>query len=344
MSVPLDRLFAADAGQRRVPVVAGEHLVGALPGLHHPDRLADPLRQQVEGDDVVADHRLGHRTDGVAESCGELVGGHPDAVVVGVEALGDDVGVDELVALPAADRLEADRVGGQAGLSLLGEQADDEAGVQAAGEQHADRDVGHQPPADGDPQRLLDRVLPVARGPGGVLGTALVAGLPVPVLAGGAVGLDHPHGGRGQLADAAQDRPRRGDDGVPGEVVVQRDGVDGGVDVPRLHERREGGGEPQPAGRLGEVQRLDAQPVAGEHHAPGVPLGDDEREHPVQVRDDVGAPVVVALEDHLGVAGGEEAVAVALELGAQLLVVVDAAVEDRGQAELVVDHRLAAGR
>jgi hypothetical protein len=64
----------------------------------------------------------------------------------------------------------------------------------------------------------------------------------------------------------------------------------------------------------------------------------------VQVLDDRGAPVVVALEDHLGVGGGEEAVAVALELGAQLLVVVDAAVEDRGQAELVVHHRLAAGR
>jgi hypothetical protein len=231
-----------------------------------------------------------------------------------------------------------------AGLPLLGEQADDQAGVQPAGEQHADRDVGHEAPADGDPQRLLDRVLPVAGRPGGVLGTPLVAGLPVPVLVGGAVGLDDPHGGRGQLADAVEDGPRRGDDGVPGEVVVQRDRVDGGVDLPGLHQRGQRRGEPQPARRLGQVQRLDAQPIAGEHHAAGVALGDDEREHAVQVRDDVGAPVVVALEDHLGVAGREEAVAVALELGAQLLVVVDAAVEDRGQAELVVDHRLAARR
>src|SRR3712207_9426117 len=36
----------------------------------------------------------------------------------------------------------------------------------------------------------------------------------------------------------------------------------------------------------------------------------------------------------------EEPVAVALELGPEFLVVVDAAVEDRGQAELVVHHRL----
>ncbi len=78
-----------EPGQRRVPVVAGEHLVGALPGLHHADRLADPLAEQVEGDDVVADHRLGHRADRVPERAGQLVGADPDPVVVGAEPLGD---------------------------------------------------------------------------------------------------------------------------------------------------------------------------------------------------------------------------------------------------------------
>jgi hypothetical protein len=38
------------------------------------------------------------------------------------------------------------------------------------------------------------------------------------------------------------------------------------------------------------------------------------------------------LEDHLGVAVGEEAVALLLKLGAQLGVVVNAAVEDQGEA------------
>src|ERR687884_603950 len=51
-----------------------------------------------------------------------------------------------------------------------------------------------------------------------------------------------------------------------------------------------------------------SQPVAGQHHPAGVPLVDDHDEHAVQVVDEVGAPEVVALEQHLGVAGGEEPV------------------------------------
>jgi hypothetical protein len=74
----------------------------------------------------VAHHGFGHGADGVPQRAGELVGGDPDAVVVGGEAVGDHVGVDELVALPPGDGLEADRVGGQPGLPLLREEADDQ--------------------------------------------------------------------------------------------------------------------------------------------------------------------------------------------------------------------------
>src|SRR3954447_6382943 len=96
----------------------------------------------------------------MAGGAGQLVGADPDAVVVGAEVVGDHVGVGELVALLTADRLEADREGRQPGLALLREHAHDQAGVQAPGEQHADRDVGDQTPPDGRPQRVLDRVLP----------------------------------------------------------------------------------------------------------------------------------------------------------------------------------------
>src|SRR3712207_7667877 len=44
-------------------VVAAEHLVGALAGLHHLDVPRHVLRQQEERDAVVADHRLAHRGD-----------------------------------------------------------------------------------------------------------------------------------------------------------------------------------------------------------------------------------------------------------------------------------------
>ena len=75
--VAAHRVAALDPGQRRVPVVAGEDLVGALPRLHDRDRLAHPLAEQVEGDDVVADHGLGHRADRVPERAGQLVAARP---------------------------------------------------------------------------------------------------------------------------------------------------------------------------------------------------------------------------------------------------------------------------
>ena len=78
------------------------------------------------------------------------VGVDADLVVVGAEALGDDVGVLELVALDAADRFEADGEGRQPVLAGLGEQADDQAGVDAARQQAPDGHVGHQPALDGD--------------------------------------------------------------------------------------------------------------------------------------------------------------------------------------------------
>lgn len=53
-------------------------------------------------------------------------------------------------------------------------------------------------------------------------------------------------------------------------------------------------------------------------------------------------PVVVGLQQHLGVAVREEAVALAGQLCAQCLVVVDAAVPADGQAQFGIGHRLGA--
>src|SRR5262249_55661828 len=56
------------------------------------------------------------------------------------------------------------------------------------------------------------------------------------------------------------------------------------------------------------------------------------------------APGVVRLEDHLGVAFGEEAVALLLKCAAQAAEIVDAAVEHDREAERRIEHRLLAGR
>jgi hypothetical protein len=161
-------------------------------------------------------------------------------------------------------------------------------------------------------------------------------------LAPATIGLDDDHGGGRDAPHAVEDGAFLGDDGMEGEVVVQRDRVDAGVDLATGDERGQGRGEAQGPGDLGQVQRLDAELVAGEHGPSRVQLDDAEGEHPEHVLDQGNAPAVVALEQHLGVARREEPVACGLELGAELTMVVDAAVEDRDQAQLGVDHGLGA--
>jgi hypothetical protein len=147
-----------------------------------------------------------------------------------------------------------------------------------------------------------------------------------------------------QLADAGQDRARRRDDAVPHEPVVQRDRVDRRVDPAAGEQRGERGGEPQRAAALGEVERFLAQPVAPEQRAPARRVDEAEREHPLQALDEAVAPLAPCLEQHLGVARREEAVALADQLLAQLRVVVDDPVEHAGEPEVRVDHRLRAAR
>jgi hypothetical protein len=124
--------------------------------------------------------------------------------------------------------------------------------------------------------------------------------------------------------------------------VVQRDGVDAGVDAAAGEQRGKRRCESNARGVLGDVQRLDAQPVAAQQYPPAVALDDRKGEHALEVIDEPVAPVVVALEQDLGVAGGEEAVAVADQVLPQFLVVVDAAVPGDRQPQLRVDHGLGA--
>ena len=145
------------------------------------------------------------------------------------------------------------------------------------------------------------------------------------------------------LAHAAQDGQRRRHDRVERHVVVQRDVVDPGVHATAGQQRRQRRREPDPVTVLGQIQRLDAEPVPAEQHPAAVALDDGEREHAFEVADEVVAPAVVGLEQNLAVAVREEPVAVALELASQFLVVVDAAVPGDGQAQIGVDHRLRAG-
>src|SRR5262249_26295561 len=90
--------------------------------------------------------------------------------------------------------------------------------------------------------------------------------------------------------------------------------------------------------------RFAAEPVARQQDAAAVALPDREREHAEKALDAARPPGVVRLEDDLGVALGEEAIALLLERAAQVAEIVDAAVEHDREAERRIEHRLLAGR
>ena len=92
------------------------------------------------------------------------------------------------------------------------------------------------------------------------------------------------------------------------------------------------------------VDRLLAEAIAREEQplAPRVP--DGEREHPVDALRKRFAPLLVPVDEHLGVAVAAEHVSVRNQLGAQMQVVVDLAVEGDPDGPVLVRHRLGAGR
>src|SRR4051812_23621826 len=148
----------------------------------------------------------------------------------------------------------------------------------------------------------------------------------------------------GKLAHASQDRERGRHDGVKAHVVVQRSCIDLSIDSTSSQQRWEGGCEAQHACILGEVERFDAKPVASHDDPAVVALPEHEGKHAVKALDAAWPPGVISLENDLGVAVREEAVAFYLQLLTQTLKVVDAAIEDEGEPEFRGHHGLLGGR
>ncbi len=96
-----------------------------------------------------------------------------------------------------------------------------------------------------------------------------------------------------------------------------------------------------PSGVQREVERLDAEAVAGDEQAlrPAVP--DREGEHAVESREHALPLDLVEAEDDLGVGLGPEGVPASFEIGAQLEEVVDLAVEGDGELPVLGEHGLA---
>ena len=220
----------------------------------------------------------------------------------------------------------------------LGEGGDG-GGVDAAGEERPDRDVGAHV--------LLDRVLErrgdvavqtvgVRDGPRGEVGVEVAREPELLARAHREV--------RARLdpADVRVQRVRLGHV-LEGQVVLERGLVDGTGVGGDVEQRLLLAGEERAALVAHREERLDPEPVtrAEQHALLRVP--DEEGEHAAQLADDVDAEVVVPGDDGLAVALGLELCAeVPGQPLAQLDVVVDLAVEDQVVAAAEPRQRLVA--
>src|SRR5438552_4778790 len=106
-----------------------------------------------------------------------------------------------------------------------------------------------------------------------------------------------------------------------------------------------GSEQPLPCRRPRQVQRLDADTVADQMQGGTIPVAaviDGKRKHPVEPVDTIEPPLLVRVQDHLGVGviGPPRVLPKSLELSSDLGVVVDLAVEYEGNGFVVVHHWL----
>ena len=144
---------------------------------------------------------------------------------------------------------------------------------------------------------------------------------------------------REELADVSEDRERRRHH-VEGEERLECVEVD--VTVRQRVELRR---ERELAVDVAIGERFDPEAVAREHESlfARVPHGDGE--HTAKPLPQLGAPLLVPVNEHLGVAAAAEPVTCPLELVHELAVVVDLAVlHDDDAAVLVRDRLVASGQ
>ena len=334
--------FTARAASGAVDGISGEHFVGALAGEHDDYVLAGPLRQVVQRHAGRVRHGLVEVPDQVRQEIREVLRGDGYLGVVGVQrarhaprlvqlrrtVLGEVADRKALHPLAAALPAQVHHVGR------------DRRGVEPAREEHAERHVGHQP----DPDRVA-HALPQL--PGELVVRALIRlgrEEAMPVAANGKLALlvDGVRGGR-QLVDALEGGEARGH---VAQAQVEIEGLlvelarNGRIAEKRLHFRA----EDQTIAAEVVIDRLLAQPVSREEEPLSPCVPDGEGEHPRDALRQRVAPLLVAVDEDLGIAAAAEDMSARDELRAQIEVVVDLAVERDPDGAVLVAHRLRAGR
>jgi hypothetical protein len=236
----------------------------------------------------------------------------------------------------ARGHVEADRERVQVG-QRLGRERRDAAGVHAAAEVRADRDVADELAPHGLPEEAVELVLvlPVRGGAG------LLAELEVPVALRSrpaAVRSDGDVMTGPQQLDVGEQRAV-GEDVLEREVLEQMRQAQARAERAVLEHRLDLRPEQEDRSEVGVVERLDAEAVTGEEQLGARAVPDREREHSVEALDARGPPLGVRVEHDLGVGVRAERATGRRQLLAQLDEVVDLAVVGDPVAAVARPHR-----
>ena len=321
--------------------IAAEAFIGAQSAQRHLDaglmcRLGDePGVDAIDGRQI---HGVEDRRQ-VALELGAIDGAHD---VAGAVARGDLRRQRRLVERRAAELLEGQRHGKRVARAKLGHGAEQRARIESRRQEHGDRNVGHE--------MMAHRVVHGGAQRRARLGDVLYSSRPLAERTGDAVVLAWRM--RAGRVDDHGGASRHGADALPdgeglGHAAQQMEADDArGIGIARYgatgQQRLGLRGEAQGPAIVGIVERLDAERIAGQQE-PALPrIPQAEGEHAAQRLDHGRAALLVELQHHLGVGVGTEATALGFELGLELAVIVDLAVEGDGERAVGAVHRLRA--
>jgi len=315
-----------------VTPVPSEYLVAAFAGEYHLELLGRPLGEKRGGQARVVVEQVVRRPHGVGQPAEHRLAVQDDLCVLGPEPARDAGGGAQLIARP--DVAVADREGPHGPSAQLGDQGEEGAGVDPAGQEQSVRDIGPEMLDHDAPDERLEFLHGLLETDAS--GPQLERG-PVPMLAQVESGIHHERRSRGEAADAVHEA------GFPRVEAMLKEldeglGLELGLARPDREQSLQLGGEEEPVGKLRVVERLDAEAIAGEHELSRCQVVEGEGEHPVQRGEGGQAVQGVGVEDDLAVRSRLEASAPRLQSRPELHEIVDFTIGDQGEA--LVDHGL----
>ena len=335
-----------------VDPIAAEKLVGTFAGLNDLHLFGGQLADEIQGDGRRRAQRLVHVVLLGGDDVQEFLGRHLHVLVFQPRPVGELVGVVQLVQLDAeagvlggvflslaAGNVVAHAEGLHALFVVLAHAIGGQRRIDAAGQEAADFHVSDFVRAHRFVEGAVDDVSPLFQ----ILGVVDLIGDLVEALVAHPVALDN-HEMAGQHLVNVLEHGLRIVHVLEAQVLGQHLLVHGlvelgvrqhALDFRRVHEA---------FALLLVVERLNAEDIAGQNQTLAHIVPDSDGEHAAQAFEHPAAPFFIAVQDGFGVAIGEEGVARSLQFFAQVLEVVDFAVEGDDDIALLVLHGLVALR